>query len=137
MLYELNKSSFGPPTTSRYAWTFTSWAQQSATQTAWAIISKTHNLFPSNLTDFDIERVFGFLDGMVSSSGPILFNLDKLRANGFLGTVSSEECIRETVEDFVSLGMVPPIPVGGKRRRSSTSDRLVYPDTPMEGPMEY
>ena len=63
--------SYGGPATVHYSYTFTEWAKQAEVQSAWKEIASAHNLSVKELTD--VDRIFGFLDGMMLQSDPFAF----------------------------------------------------------------
>jgi len=111
--YDPPPRGYGGPATMSFSFTFTQWASQPEVQAAWKDIAQKHELVEKELRD--VDRIFGFLDGMILQSYPLCFNLDKAHKLGFFGTVDSSECILEVFNDFAELKMIPSVPMlGGK-----------------------
>ena len=55
----------------------------------------------------DVDRVFGFSDGMINRSATMNFTSCKLGWHGF---VDLAECFLESFRDLAKLKMVPPVP---------------------------
>jgi nucleoside-diphosphate-sugar epimerase len=69
-----NPRGYGPKGVSRRKFTFVDWAKQDDVQQAWKEIAKQNDLNHKELKD--VDRVFGFLDGTVSRSAPLLFRYE-------------------------------------------------------------
>lgn len=112
------------------SFTFTQWAKQPEVQEAWKQIADKNGLVQKDLGN--VDRIFGFLDGMMLMSYPLYFrsvhldcgrswieangdaySTDKARKHGFFGMVDSQECILEVFNDFAELKMIPPVPMAG------------------------
>ena len=59
------------------------------------------------LQDMDIDRIFGFTDGGLMGSSLDL-TMNKARKMGWHGFVDSNDAIREVLEEFADLKMIPP-----------------------------
>jgi hypothetical protein len=77
-------------------------------QKAWAQLIRKHNLSVAKLEDMDIERIFGFTDGSLLG-GPLDMSMNKARKLGWHGFVDTNDCMKEVLEDFAKLRMIPPI----------------------------
>jgi hypothetical protein len=65
--------SFGLRGKVNCTYTLTQWAKQPEVKDAWAKISKKHNLVQSPFeNEYDIDRIFGFADGFLLTSWPIM-----------------------------------------------------------------
>jgi len=53
------------------SFTLTAWAKQPEIQEAWKEIAQKHDLKEKELRD--VDRIFGFLDGMMLQSYPLYF----------------------------------------------------------------
>ena len=54
-----------------FSTTFTQWAKQAEVQEAWKEIAQAHDLKEKELRD--VDRIFGFLDGMMLQTYPLYF----------------------------------------------------------------
>lgn len=86
----------------------TEWARKSEVVEAWRELAETHGLVDNELRD--VDRGFGFLDGMINRPGAMNFSMDKSCKLGWHGLVDSAECILETFGDLAKLKMIPPVP---------------------------
>lgn len=100
--------SFGPPKTIRMKLTFVDWARRPDVQRAWAEIIEEYNLKVAKLEDMDIDRIFGFTDSAFMG-GPVDMSMNKARKMGWHGFVNTNECMREVLDDFAKIGMIPPV----------------------------
>lgn len=66
-----NPRGYGGKGISARTFTMVEWAKQSKVQDAWKKVAKDNGLSVSELTD--VDRVFGFLDGSLSRSAPLMF----------------------------------------------------------------
>jgi hypothetical protein len=99
---------FGPPATYRVKFTLVDWARRPEVQKAWAEIISKNNLKVSKLEDMDIDRIFAFADGSLIGA-TLDLSMNKARKMGWHGFVDSSECIKEVLEEFAELGMLPGI----------------------------
>ncbi|OQO13725.1 hypothetical protein B0A48_01955 [Cryoendolithus antarcticus] len=81
-----------------------SWAARPEVKQAWASLAREHRLkaFPA---DGDVIRIFGFLDGTLMRTAPIMLGMDKSRKLGWHGFVDSKEALLETFQDVARLKM--------------------------------
>ena len=105
-------SRYGGPGIIPFSFTFSQWAKTSEVQEAWKEIRKQHDLVDKDPFS-DIDRIFGFLDGMMLQTHAFAFNMDKAHKRGWFGTVDSRECILQTLNDFADLKMIPKVPDSG------------------------
>ncbi|KAK9419630.1 hypothetical protein SUNI508_07116 [Seiridium unicorne] len=103
-----NPRGYGPRGASRVKFTFTDWAKREDVQQAWKRIAGQHDLSQRELQD--IDRVFGFLDGSVSSAGPLMYSMDKSKKLGWHGFVDTSESFLSVFEDLAKIKMIPPVP---------------------------
>lgn len=101
------RTRFGPPKTIRTAFKFTDWARQPKVQKAWEELIKKYNLQVDKLQDMDIDRIFSFTDG--SFGGALDLSMNKARKLGWHGFVDTNESMREVLDDFAKLRMIPPV----------------------------
>ena len=101
---------FGPPATFRIRFTLVEWAKQDKAQRAWNELRVKHGLKTDRLQDMDVDRIFGFTDGMLMGSALDL-TMNKARKMGWHGFVDSCEAVRDVLGEFVGLGMIPPVGV--------------------------
>ncbi|KAG9187337.1 hypothetical protein G6011_05208 [Alternaria panax] len=90
--YDPPPRGFGPPATFRIRFTLTAWAKQEKVD---------------KLQDMDIDRIFGFTDGMMGFSLDLTMN--KARKMGWHGFVDSNDAIKEVLGEFADLKMIPPL----------------------------
>lgn len=106
--YDPPPRGWGPPATYRVRFRLADWAKQGEVQKAWEELTEKHSLTGGKLQDMDIERIFGFTDGSL-----IGLNLDltmnKARKMGWHGFVDSNDAIREVLEEFADLKLIPPV----------------------------
>ena len=76
-------------------------------QKAWEEIISKHGLKVDKLQDMDVDRIFGFTDGMMSFSLDLTMN--KARKMGWHGFVDSNDVIKEVLGEFADLKMIPPV----------------------------
>jgi hypothetical protein len=98
---------FGPPATHRIRFTLTDWAKQEKVQKAWEEIISKHGLKVDKLQDMDVDRIFGFTDGMMGT--PLDLTMNKARKMGWHGFVDSNDAIKEVLGEFADLKMIPPL----------------------------
>ncbi|KAF2735317.1 NAD dependent epimerase/dehydratase family protein-like protein [Polyplosphaeria fusca] len=98
---------WGPPDTYRMRFTLTEWAKRKEVQEAWEALIAQHGLKVDKLQDMDVDRIFGFADGSLMG-GTLDLSMNKARKMGWHGFVDTNECIREVLDEFVALGMLPP-----------------------------
>lgn len=55
----------------KFSFTFTQWAKEPEIQEAWEEIAEKNGLAQKDLGD--VDRIFGFLDGMMLQSYPLYF----------------------------------------------------------------
>lgn len=77
-------------------------------QNAWKKLAEKHDLIQKELVDTD--RVFGFLDGTLARTGPLMLSMDKSRKLGWHGFVDSSESLKAVFEDLVKIRMIPELP---------------------------
>lgn len=99
---------FGPPGRYRYRFKLTDWAKQSDVQEAWAQLIDQHDLKVAKLQDMDIDRIFGFTDGSLLGS-PLDLTMNKAKKMGWHGMVDSCEAIKEVLEEFAKIRMLPAL----------------------------
>ncbi|KAF2659927.1 NAD dependent epimerase/dehydratase family protein-like protein [Lophiostoma macrostomum CBS 122681] len=99
---------FGPPKSFRRKFSLVEWARQERVQKAWAEIVEENGLKVKKLQDMDVDRIFAFADGSLAG-GTLDLSMNKARKMGWHGFVDTNECIREVLEEFVELGMLPKI----------------------------
>ncbi|KAF2706961.1 hypothetical protein K504DRAFT_459399 [Pleomassaria siparia CBS 279.74] len=107
--FEPPPRGFGPPATIRTRFTLVSYMQQPSAQKAWASLLSKHNLKAQRLEDMDVERIFSFADMSLAGSGGLDMSMNKARKLGWHGFVDTTECFREVLDEFVGLGMLPPL----------------------------
>ena len=73
---------YGPPATMGFTFTFTQWAKQKEVQDAWKEIAQKHDLMEKELRD--VDRIFGFLDGMMLQTYPLYFKYVPFLFSNFL-----------------------------------------------------
>lgn len=95
----------------RIRFTLVDWARKPEVQAAWRELITQHNLKIAKLEDMDIDRIFGFTDGSFFS-GPMDMCMNKARKMGWHGFVDTNECMREVLDDFARIGMIPPVEGG-------------------------
>lgn len=66
-----DEDRYGPKASISMSFTFTEWAKRKETQEAWKEIAEKHNLQEKELRD--VDRIFGFLDGMLLMSHSLYF----------------------------------------------------------------
>lgn len=66
-----NPRGYGPNSVYRARYTFVNWAKRGDVQKSWKKLAQEHGLSPLKLQD--INRVFGFLDSMLSRAGPLMY----------------------------------------------------------------
>ncbi|KAF2465577.1 NAD dependent epimerase/dehydratase family protein-like protein [Lindgomyces ingoldianus] len=101
--------AFGPPKTFRIKYTLTKWARQHSVQKAWSELIQKHNLQASKLEDMDIDRIFSFTDSSLIG-GTLDLSMNKARKMGWHGFVDTNDCIKEVLEEFSDLKLLPPLP---------------------------
>ncbi|KAF2110681.1 NAD dependent epimerase/dehydratase family protein-like protein [Lophiotrema nucula] len=106
--YEPPPRGWGPPKTYRTRFTLTSWARRPEVQKAWSSLISKHNLKVDRLEDMDIDRIFGFTDGSLIG-GTLDLSMNKARKLGWHGFVDTNECVREVLDGFAGLGMLPGV----------------------------
>jgi hypothetical protein len=106
--YEPPPRGYGPAGKVRFRYRMTEWARRAEVVQAWRELAERHGLVEKELRD--IDRVFGFLDGMINRSAAVNFSMDKSRKMGWHGFVHSAECFLETFRDLAALRMIPPVP---------------------------
>ena len=100
---------FGPPAMYRVRFTLVDWAKQEKVQKAWEEIISQYDLKVAKLQDMDIDRIFGFTDGMLMGSSSLDLTMNKARKMGWHGFVDSNDAIREVLGEFADLGMIPRV----------------------------
>ncbi|KAJ9616984.1 hypothetical protein H2200_000705 [Cladophialophora chaetospira] len=105
-----NPRGYGAKGVSRRRFTFVEWAGREDVKGAWREIASKHNLVQKELTDLDVARVFGFLDGTVCRAAPLIFSTDKARKLGWHGFVDTAESLLDVFDDLAKLKMIPPVP---------------------------
>ena len=75
---------------------------------AWKELGEECGLVDKEL--IEIDRVFGFLDGMINGSATMNFSMDTSRKLGWHGFADSPEYFLEMFRDLAKLKMVPPVP---------------------------
>ncbi|KAK2743893.1 hypothetical protein FQN57_004516 [Myotisia sp. PD_48] len=102
---------YGPAGTTSFKYLLSYWAKDPQVQNAWKELSQKHGIHMNPFSsEKEIDRIFSFTDFALVGAWPVYFNLDKGHKLGWFGTVDSGESIRKTLEEFVNLRMLPPIP---------------------------
>ena len=106
---------YGSAPTIRSKFSLVSWAQQPDVIQAWNELAKEHDLAPRyrDLAGeaMNSERLFAFLDRTLCRGSALMLSMDKSRALGWHGFVSTIESLRVTMDEFVGLKMIPPLPL--------------------------
>ncbi|KAJ9650312.1 hypothetical protein H2198_010378 [Neophaeococcomyces mojaviensis] len=103
-----NPRGYGGKGVSGRTFTMIDWAKQSKVQEAWKKIAQQHELSVKELAD--VERIFGFLDGSLCRSSPLMFSMDKARKMGWHGFTDTNESLLDVFDDFAKIKMIPPVP---------------------------
>jgi hypothetical protein len=106
--YDPPPRGYGPPGRIRFRYRMTQWAKRLDVERAWRELAEKYDLVDKELRD--VDRVFGFLDGMINRSTASNFSMNKSRRLGWHGFVDSAECFLETFRDLAKLKMIPPVP---------------------------
>jgi hypothetical protein len=106
--YDPPPRGYGGPGKIRFRFRMAQWASRPEVVKAWKELAEKYGLVDKELRD--VDRVFGFLDGMINRSATMNFSMDKSRKLGWHGFVDSAECFLETFRDLAKLKMVPPVP---------------------------
>jgi hypothetical protein len=106
--YDPRPRGYGPPGNIRFRYRMAQWAKRPEVGKAWSERAEKHDLIDKALRD--VDRVFGFLDGMINRSAAMNFSMDTSRKLGWHGFVDSAECFLETFRDLAKLKMIPPVP---------------------------
>lgn len=77
-------------------------------QKAWEELIRKYELEGGKLQDMDIDRIFTFTDGALAG-GTNHLSMNKARKFGWHGFVDTSECIKEVLDDFAKLKMIPPV----------------------------
>ncbi|KAH7396547.1 NAD dependent epimerase/dehydratase family protein-like protein [Phaeosphaeria sp. MPI-PUGE-AT-0046c] len=99
---------FGPPGTYQYRFRLVDWAKRPEVQKAWEELVVEHGLVAGKLQDMNVERIFGFADGSLLGASLDL-TMNKARKMGWCGFVDSNEAVREVLEEFGQINMLPPV----------------------------
>ncbi|KAK5137858.1 hypothetical protein LTR08_006627 [Meristemomyces frigidus] len=99
---------YGPKGITKKKFKMTDWAKRDEVQKAWEELAEEHGLAQEKLAD--VDRVFGFLDGVLCRSVPLNFSMDKSRKLGWHGFVDTSESLLEVFRDLAKIKMVPPVP---------------------------
>jgi len=83
------------------------WAKTERVGRAWGEVAEMWGLRNREL--WDVERLFTFTEGAFRGT-EIDFSMDKSRKLGWFGTVDTTESIREVLDEFAELKMIPPVP---------------------------
>ena len=105
--YDPPPRGYGGPGKIRFRFRMAQWASRPEVVKAWKELAEKYGLVDKELRD--VDRVFGFLDGMINRSATMNFSMDKSRKLGWHGFVDSAECFLETFRDLAKLKMVPPV----------------------------
>ena len=106
---------YGPAPSIRSKFSLVSWSQQPEVIQAWNKLAADHDLAPRyhDLAGEGMhsERLFAFLDRTLCRGSALMLSMDKSRQYGWHGFVSTVESLRVTMDEFVALRMIPPLPV--------------------------
>lgn len=92
----------------RFSFRMAQWMGRPEVVKAWKELAEEYGLVDKELRE--VDRVFGFSDGMINHSATMNFSMDTSRKLGWRGFVDSAECFLETFRDLAKLKMVPPVP---------------------------
>lgn len=103
----LNPRGYGEKGVVKAKFSTARWAKREDVQKAWKELAAEHGL--SVPEGEELDRIFGFLDGVLCRPAPLLYSPNKARKLGWHGFVDSCDALRETFEDLAKLKMVPPV----------------------------
>ncbi|KAI9659752.1 MAG: hypothetical protein M1831_003650 [Alyxoria varia] len=105
---------YGGPTTVRTTFTMSSWAKQPHIRTAWRDLAQQKDLTTAAkqlLEDDDrIDSLFGCADGWLGRSFQVIYGVSKRRKMGWFGYVDSVEALKDVMDEFAGLRMIPQLP---------------------------
>ncbi|KAL2362490.1 hypothetical protein RJZ56_004623 [Blastomyces dermatitidis] len=102
---------FGPPEKIEFTYSIAAWAYDPQVHTAWQELTQKHGLVHNPFaTPADRNRIFGFTDTAILGGTPVHFSMDKSRKLGWHGTADSFASLRNVLEEFVQMKMLPPLP---------------------------
>lgn len=103
-----NPRGYGGRGVSRRTFTMVAWAKQEKVRNAWSNLAVEHGLTTRELGD--VDRIFGFLDGALCRSSPLMFSVDKARKLGWHGFVDTADSLLAVFTDLARIKMIPPMP---------------------------
>lgn len=106
--FETPPRGFGPKGVYRYRYRLTEWAKREDVQRTWEELVDKHGLVSKRLQDMDVDRIFGFTDQSLLGT-TLDLTMSKARKMGWHGFVDSNDAIKEVLDEFVDLKMIPPM----------------------------
>ncbi|KAF3483937.1 aldo-keto reductase family protein [Arthroderma uncinatum] len=109
--YEPPPRGFGPRGTIRLKYALTQWATDPEVQEAWKALTQRYDLQSNPFQcGKDINRIFSFADNALLIAWPLQFSRSKGHKLGWFGAVDTLESMRQILDEFVELQMLPPLP---------------------------
>lgn len=96
---------YGPGAKTRFSFTLSKWAEESANQEAWREIMKKHNLTHNPFDDIEAHFTFG---DFAAFGGALLLSMNKARTMGWTGHVDTLESLHKAYSELSKLKMLPP-----------------------------
>ncbi|KAK5124393.1 hypothetical protein LTR85_001610 [Meristemomyces frigidus] len=96
---------YGPGAKTRFSFTLSKWAEESANQEAWQDIMKKHKLTHNPFEDIEAHFTFG---DFAAFGTPFLLSMNKARTMGWTGHVDTLESLHKAYSELSRLGMLPP-----------------------------
>lgn len=91
----------------RFTFRLVDWASSSEVRQAWKELSEKHSLTGDPFQN--IEGTFMLADFALLGPFNFSFSLNKVRKFGWNAFVDSAECIRQVIDEFAEMKMVPKI----------------------------